>query len=163
MMLLHLLYLLLFLIQEASTASSECGSACQYPLSQLQFEGTDETAGFYVTQCTATLVVQSTFLCMRHYCTESEITAGLSYLNSNCEEYGDVSLSPWSVIGDITEEEYLKFPNIQYENLSSFSTIYATPVFIDKTLYDISYRTMVRNNCCRYNTFKYIRLTALPG
>lgn len=157
----------LSLVQSVYTALTECGRACQSILSEIEFEGTDPAAGYYVTQCTTTLVVQSAFLCMKHYCTENELAAGLQYFNQSCEKYVSVPLLPWSVIRNISDEEYVEFSHIQYENLSSSSATYNTPVFIDQSLYDLSYRTMVREQSTVVHLFlrqnKLIALSRLTG
>jgi hypothetical protein len=136
-------YLLLSIVQNVSGALDECPLACQYPMSEITFNSTDPTADYYVNLCTNTLLSQSVFLCMRYHCTDEEIVAGLSEFGETCQKYGSVSLLPWSIIGNISNDQYLALPHIGYDGLAS-TTVYLTPIFISQDLFELSYRTMVR-------------------
>lgn len=125
-----------------ASTSAECASACQSPLSDLLFTGSKPSADYYALTCTNVLLVQSTFLCMRFYCSENEIAGGLASLDSTCLTYGFVNILPWSIISNITDEELLASPHIDVSNLYN-PVPYETPVFISASLFEVSLKTMV--------------------
>jgi hypothetical protein len=141
-MLLSAAVLLILPLAASAGNSAECASACQTPLSELSFDGSPATAGYYTLTCTNLLLVQSTFLCMRYYCSEVEITDGLVSLDSACQAYGSVGILPWSIIKNITNEQLLAWPHISYDDLHG-PIPYDTPVFISRPLFDASLLTMV--------------------
>jgi hypothetical protein len=122
-----------------------CANACQTPLSYVLFNGSPATADYYTLTCSNLLLVQSTFLCMRYYCTEIEITKGFAYLDNTCQTYSSLEILPWSVTGNITDDELLAWPHIEYGDLYGPEQ-YDTPVFVSDALYKLSLRTIVGNS-----------------
>lgn len=133
--------ILLFVVSAADTTA--CASACLSPISELQFNGSPDSSEYYAFTCTNTLLVQSTFLCMRYYCSETEITHGLVSLDSTCETYGAVHILPWVIIENTTDQQLLGFPHIDYTDLHG-TDIYSTPVFVSDTLFRVSLKTEVQ-------------------
>ncbi len=126
----------------AINSPGHCGDACKSVVSGLTFTGISPLSDYYGSLCTNTLSVQSTFLCMKHYCTESEIDATLEDLGCSCEQYGAVSLLPWSIISNISDAKYLEYPHIGADDLAS-TTTYTTPVFVEKPVHTLALRTIV--------------------
>ena len=133
---------LIFPITTFASDLTACANACQTPLSYLLFDGSPASAGYYNLTCTNLLLVESTFLCMRYYCSEIEITKGLAYLDSTCQTYGAVEILPWSIIDNITDDQALAWPHIEYADLYG-PVPYDTPVFVSDELYTVSLRTNV--------------------
>lgn len=86
--------------------SSQCASACQLVLSHIKFDGSSAPAptDYYTSICTNLLIVPSTYLCTRCYCTELEIADGLASLDNTCRMGGIVNLFPWTIISNISNE-----------------------------------------------------------
>lgn len=126
----------------SATDTTACSAACQSPLAGLLFNGSSASANYYTSTCTNKLLVQSTFLCMRYYCSETEIADGLVYLDDTCKTYGAVRLLPWSIISNITDDQLLAWPHIEQAELYG-STIYDTPAFLSDLLFRVSLKTEV--------------------
>lgn len=143
---------LLFLLPAIVSArdTTACAAACQGAIADLQFEGSPPTATYYTLACTNALQVQSTFLCMRYYCSDTEIADGLAYIAGLCETYGAVRPLPWSIISNITDEQALACPHVEEADLQ-IPGKYDTPVFLSDVLFKTSLKTEV-DSALRYGT-----------
>lgn len=141
-MLLRTLILLILPLAISAVDPVECAEACQTPMTYVQFTGSPTSADYYASSCTNLLLVQSTFLCMRYYCPEDGITAGLASLDKTCQTYGAVELLPWSIISNISTEQLLAWPHIEYADLGGVDA-YDTPIFLNDSLFELSLRTIV--------------------
>lgn len=139
-MLLHIVVFLTIPLVISTKDPAICANACQNVLSYVLFDESPDD--YYTLTCTEPLPVKSTFLCMRYYCSEVEITDGLASLDNTCQTYGAVELLPWSIIRNISNEELLAWPNIEIVDLQG-EISYDTPVFVSEPLFDVSLRTMV--------------------
>jgi len=140
---------LLFFLSILGTATSDklsCSYSCQTALSYFVFNGSSPMDPYYTAQCTNLLRVQSIFVCMRHYCTDTEIKAGLADFTDSCEVYGSVELLPYSVIDNITDEEVQHWRTVTIPDLGTLGSL-GTPVFVAQPLYSLSKRTIVRTHC----------------
>ena len=125
--------------------SSQCASACQLVLSHIKFDGSSAPAptDYYTSTCTNLLSVQSTYLCMRYYCSEPEIADGLASLDNTCRMDGIIDLFPWTIISNISNEQLLSWPHINYADLK-VPVSHDTPVLVSESLFRLSLRTIVR-------------------
>lgn len=120
----------------------DCHLACRTPIGSLRFDGPSSEYGYQIDQCTNRLRLQSIYVCMRSYCTETEIKAGLNTFADECMKNGHVDIPSWSIIDDVTSTEVHSWPQLGRKHLND-ATVYKTPVCVSQSLYRLAYRTSV--------------------
>lgn len=116
--------------------NSYCVAACQNPLQYLKFEapaGSNETK----PQCTNLFDIQSFYVCLREYCTDSQVKDGASSLRKTCK---GTTLPPFSIVDNITSATLRQ---VEYKDLRK-KTVIAEVVLLSQRLFDLSVKTLVR-------------------
>ena len=93
-----------------------CYVGCQDALGYVQFAGPPEATedNYYAVQCENVLRVQSTFLCVRKYCTAHEVDAGWKYTSGECEDNGS-QLPGLSIVDNYTLEDINRLTTLSYD------------------------------------------------
>ncbi|RMZ91127.1 hypothetical protein DV736_g1634, partial [Chaetothyriales sp. CBS 134916] len=111
-------------------------------LAYLTFNSTDAT-DYYGNECTNTDVVRSMWAAAKIYCTPKEIEAGAKQLGGYCEEYGSVTLVPYSKVLPILTQSYISsLPVAEYSDIAK-ATVFNTSVLISKSFYKTAKDTYV--------------------
>ena len=96
-----------------------------------------------VKQCRSELAIKSLYLCTKLYCLEENRVEGLDAQNLTCQTSLQVSLPPWDIVANYTEDDLVrltKFEEAEYESGSVFSEA-AIP---SSHLFNLAYSTLVR-------------------
>lgn len=141
-------YCLLFLVVHLAVGEGfYCVNACQRPLSYLKFKGTDYRHEDTTPECTNLLQIESYYVCLQEYCTESERKSGIKSSTKRCKP---TTVPPFSVIKNITVE---RLRQVEFTDLRK-KTVIGDVVRLSPTLFSLSMRTLVstgflRTSFCR--------------
>lgn len=135
-----------------ATAGAVCATGCQTAVSYNIFSGISLIDDYYSALCQNILQVQSTFICMRSYCSDDEIIDGLRSLGQSCEIDGGVELLPWSIIDNVTDAQVESWPFVTYEDTQT-GVSFNTSAFVDQNLFDIAYQTMASPSYYLYTIY----------
>ncbi|KAL6251331.1 hypothetical protein RBB50_001539 [Rhinocladiella similis] len=135
-------YALLALLGTSMGSKTACANACQTVAADLVFTSTKDMTDYYAEQCVEALRDETLFVCMRSYCTDKEVEAGIAYYIDYCQKYGSLDLLPYTIIDNITTADVQKWPQIEPLDLLQ-SHVYETPVYITAPLFQLSLRTIV--------------------
>ncbi|KIW75330.1 hypothetical protein Z517_10071 [Fonsecaea pedrosoi CBS 271.37] len=148
-----LAFLSLFLWLPAAKAfvsdPTNCHWSCHQALAEFLFKPNTLEDDFYASHCQNELRAKSYFLCMRHYCTPEQADYGWHYWNSQCEEYGEVSLLPWSIIDNITWDQAHRVMTVDEFWFSRTEESEENPIVLDQLtqvppeVYHITHKTEV--------------------
>lgn len=120
-----------------------CFLGVETAVNYLTFNVTDPT-DYYGNLCTTELYTISMYAAAKLYCRPREIQAGYDYFSPLCQEYGGVTLVPYSQIEPLLTDEYMKSLTIAGYNDYEEGTVFNKPVLITRSYWKIARDTTVR-------------------
>ncbi|ETN36989.1 uncharacterized protein HMPREF1541_07977 [Cyphellophora europaea CBS 101466] len=117
-----------------------CVGACELALSHVVFPDVNASLGYYPAQCGSKLRITSVYVCMRSYCRPGEIAAGWPELNQDCELYANITLPPFSTIGNVTDEDVAHFRQLGVDEFDVGLKL-DEPALPTSPLFHLAYRT----------------------
>lgn len=121
---------------------TSCIEGIHTDISEFVFEG-NPPEDYYGQACTNKLSVTSLWAAAKIYCTPSEITAGSKALAQTCQQYGFITLIPYSEIApSLTDDFISSLPIVEYSDIDPTKT-WNHSVLISKELYEAGKKTTV--------------------
>ncbi|KAH7020980.1 ferric reductase like transmembrane component-domain-containing protein [Microdochium trichocladiopsis] len=121
-----------------------CFEACQTTLRSIRFtDAATPPAPPGLRPCEGRLAASSLFLCATEYCTVTERTAGLAFVNETCHRKTGAWLPPLSIIADYTDEDVARLHRFEREDLSGGKDlVFDEPVLPSETLLGLMHDTL---------------------
>ena len=148
---------LLGLAQADLTASQVCFYACQQTYTNITFSTYAETDDYYTGYCENNLLLLSTFLCAKVYCTSEETVSGLAYVTDLCTTYTSVEVLSYDALEANTSHVSIKsVPLVELEPLND-TLIVDTLMLPSTELFDYSYQLWVGHSAHSLHLRSWLR------
>jgi hypothetical protein len=119
-----------------------CFQGIETAVNYLTFNVTDPT-DYYGNLCTNKVYTISMYAAAKLYCSIREIQAGYDYFNQECQEYGGLTLVPYSQIEPLLTDEYMKSLTVADYNDYKKGTVFNKPVLIARSYWKTARDTWV--------------------